>query len=189
MSPADAGPGYAEAPHDGEHLLHFYHDAARFESRLADFVASGLAGGEVVIAIATTARLASLDDELRRRDVDVGAMLLQGRYQPLDAGVALETFMRDGRPDARSFLELLTGLLRRARREGRRVRAFGEMVALLWARNERAATLRLEHLWHAVCRRERLLLLCAYPHGCFHAEHEARAAIAAAHTREVAATA
>jgi hypothetical protein len=43
------------------------------------------------------------------------------------------------------------------------VRAFGEMVALLWERGDQAATVRLEHLWNDFCRMQTLLLLCAYP--------------------------
>jgi hypothetical protein len=43
------------------------------------------------------------------------------------------------------------------------VRAFGEMVALLWAEGKRGAALRLEELWHPFCEREQLPLFCAYP--------------------------
>lgn len=43
------------------------------------------------------------------------------------------------------------------------MRAFGEMVALLWERGDQAATVRLEHLWNDFCRMQTLLLLCAYP--------------------------
>jgi hypothetical protein len=54
-------------------------------------------------------------------------------------------------------------LVTRARAEGRPVRAFGEMVALLWARGQTAATLRLEHLWHGQCRQLGFPLFCASP--------------------------
>lgn len=178
--------GVGVAPHDGEHLLHLYDDNERFATALAEFVATGIANGEATIVIATTPHLAELDDALRERNIDVGAMLLQNRYLPLDAGAALEKFMRDGQPDATLFLRMVSDLMQRARRGGCRVRAFGEMVALLWARGEHAATLRLEHLWHALCQREGLLLLCAYPRGGFTPGSDAAlAAIGAAHSREV----
>jgi hypothetical protein len=176
----------ASAADAGEHLLHLYDDGDQFGALLAEFVATGIANGEATIVIATTPHLAALDDALRDRNIDVGAMLLQNRYLPLDAGAALEKFMRDGQPDAGLFLRMVTDLMERARRGGCRVRAFGEMVALLWARGEQAATLRLEHLWHALCRREGLLLLCAYPRAAFAGgRRPALAAIGAAHSREV----
>ena len=48
-------------------------------------------------------------------------------------------------------------------RDGRRVRAFGEMVALLWAQGHTAAIVRLEHLWHRMCQERGFSLFCAYP--------------------------
>jgi len=47
------------------------------------------------------------------------------------------------------------------------VRAFGEMVAILWAQGHAAATVRLEHLWSKLCENERLPLFCAYPRAGF----------------------
>jgi hypothetical protein len=186
LAEADTAAAGALAPPDSEHLLHLYDDDERFANLLVEFVASGIANGEATIVIATTPHLAALDDALRERNIDVGAMLLQNRYLPLDAGAALEAFMRDGQPDAGLFLRMVTDLLQRARRGGCRVRAFGEMVALLWARGEHAATLRLEHLWHALCHQEKLVLLCAYPRACFGAgSGHALAAIHNAHSREV----
>jgi hypothetical protein len=74
--------------------------------------------------------------------------------------------------------------VRRASARGRRVRAFGEMVALLWAQGNAAATVRLEYLWNRVCKLERLPLFCAYPKAGFTQEASASLAeICAAHSR------
>ena len=43
------------------------------------------------------------------------------------------------------------------------MRAFGEMVALLWAQGRNGATLRLEHLWNELIEEQALALFCAYP--------------------------
>jgi hypothetical protein len=74
--------------------------------------------------------------------------------------------MVNGEPDEGSFRTVVAELLARARVNGRRVRAFGEMVAVLWARGAQDATLRLEHLWCELCRVE-TALLCAYPRDGF----------------------
>ena len=43
------------------------------------------------------------------------------------------------------------------------MRAFGEMVALLWAQGHSDATVRLEHLWNALIHDQGMALFCAYP--------------------------
>lgn len=48
-------------------------------------------------------------------------------------------------------------------RAGRPAWAFGEMVALLWERDEVVAALELEEMWNEVVEAHRLRLLCAYP--------------------------
>jgi hypothetical protein len=48
--------------------------------------------------------------------------------------------------DDHLLAEFVTGLITRAQGNGQRVRAFGEMVALLWAQGDIAATIRLERL-------------------------------------------
>jgi hypothetical protein len=47
------------------------------------------------------------------------------------------------------------------------VRAFGEMVALLWAQGHCGATVRLEYLWSRFCDQQGFSLLCAYPKSGF----------------------
>jgi hypothetical protein len=66
-------------------------------------------------------------------------------------------------PDDKLFADFVTGLIVRARAKGRRVRAFGELVALLWARGDIASTIRLEFLWHQTCHAQAFSLFCAYP--------------------------
>ncbi|WP_250532488.1 MEDS domain-containing protein, partial [Caballeronia sp. ATUFL_F1_KS39] len=63
------------------------------------------------------------------------------------------------------------------------VRAFGEMVAILCARGESGAALRLEQLWNDLARKHAFSLLCAYPTRVFKGSEEARAfhAICSAH--------
>jgi PAS domain S-box-containing protein len=49
----------------------------------------------------------------------------------------------------------------------KRVRAFGEMVALLWAQGNKAAAIRLEELWNDLARTQSFALFCAYPMSAF----------------------
>ncbi len=56
---------------------------------------------------------------------------------------------------------------------GRRVHAFGEMVALLWASGNREGAIRVEELWNELGRVHRFALFCAYPIVGFDQESDA----------------
>ena len=64
---------------------------------------------------------------------------------------------------SRTFFEVIGGIIPRAAQGNRRVRIFGEMVALLWADGNRDAAIRLEELWNGLQETHPSLLFCAYP--------------------------
>ena len=146
-----------------EHLVQFYEADSVFLDTLEGYVSGGLRAGESVIVIATPAHRRVLADRLESAGIDVASAQANELYIALDAEATLGFFMKDGWPDDARFFELVRGLMKRAKRDGRKVRAFGEMVAIMWARGEQGATVRLEHLWHQLCSSEGLSLLCAYP--------------------------
>jgi len=171
-----------------EHLVQFYdHEHALIDS-LEGFVAGGLLTGESVIVIATREHREALDARLKARGLDVAYVQARDQYLALDAEATLSAFMVDGWPDEVRFSSLIRQLLARARSSGHRVRAYGEMVAVLLERGQQAAMLRLEQLWHSVVQRENVPLLCTYPIGGFTgaAAVESVRAVCRAHTRLVA---
>jgi hypothetical protein len=150
-----------------EHLVQFYADDGVFLDSLEGFVAGGFAAGEAIVLIATPAHLAALDVRLLGRGIDIEAARRQDDYITLDAQATLDRFIVDDWPDDESFKEVVDEVLERARRSGKPVRAFGEMVALLWARGACGATVRLEYLWQQLCREQSFSLFCAYPKAGF----------------------
>jgi hypothetical protein len=146
-----------------EHLVQIYEEDGECLDSLERFAADGIGDGDGVIVLATQKHLKALDNRLKARGVDIDAARLSDQYIPLDAEEALSTFMINGWPDDDIFRQFVTNLITRARRDGRRVRAFGELVAVLWARGHNGATVRLEYLWHEICETENLSLYCAYP--------------------------
>jgi MEDS: MEthanogen/methylotroph, DcmR Sensory domain len=169
-----------------EHIAQFYDTDAVFLDTLSGYIGGGLIAGESTIIIATEPHLKALEQRLDQAGVSVARAMVEGRYIAMDAETALNKFVVNGWPDDYLFAEFVTGLIGRAKQNGRRVRAFGEMVALLWARGDIAATIRLERLWHEICKRRDFSLLCAYPKtGCTEDASESIAEICAAHTKVI----
>ena len=109
----------------------------------------------------------------------------EARFISLDAEETLASFMVDGWPDAARFADVIGSVIRRASRNGAlRVRAFGEMVALLCAAGKAQAAVRLKELWNDLARDHDFSLLCAYPMELFQGEEESGAfrRISAAHS-------
>lgn len=150
-----------------DHCVQIYEDDSGFLDALEGFVAGGIRQGDAIILIATPAHLTGLELRLEASGFDVAAATRRGQYFALDAEATLAKFMRDGWPDEALFAEVIDDLLLRARCQHRKVRAFGEMVALMWAEGQCGATVRLEHLWTRMCERESFSLFCAYPKSGF----------------------
>lgn len=171
-----------------EHFVHLYDGKEGLLDLLQGFIADGLRGGDATVVIATPEHLAALDRRLNTDGFDLVAARWQGQYLPMDAKATLGQFMVNGMPDEEQFARVMGEVLARARRNGRRVRAFGEMVALLWAAGNANATVRLEQLWDGFCKQESLPLFCAYPKAAFagDAASESLAAICKVHSRLIA---
>jgi hypothetical protein len=150
------------------HVVQIYGDDRVFLDALEGFVGNGLRSGESAIVIATATHLHGLEKRLRACGVDVDAARADKRFIGRLAEDVLEQFMVDDWPDEERFHAAMGDLIDLARGpERRKVRAFGEMVAILWARGNHAATIHLELLWSKVIAAERFPLFCAYPRDTF----------------------
>ncbi len=150
-----------------EHLVQIYEEDGTFLDFLEGFAAGGFEANESVIVVATRPHLLVLEDRLRHRGVSLNIARAKNQYLDFDAVTLLEKFMVNGWPHKVLFAETVSKLVSQAKADERRVRAFGEMVALLWARGESGAAVRLEHLWHQACHRDSFSLFCAYPRNGF----------------------
>ena len=169
-----------------DHILQIYEDDKGFIDILEGFVCNGFKSGDSVVIIATPKHLKALNQRLRLKGYDLFSLTLQDQYIPLDAEETLSQFMINGWPDENLFYHLLTNLLLRARKKDRQVRAFGEMVAVLWSQGFSGATVRLEHLWTRYCESEEFKLFCAYPKSGFTEDaNESIAKICGCHSKMI----
>jgi hypothetical protein len=168
-----------------EHSVQIYRDETMFLDALEGYVSAGLRNGESVILISTAAHLHQLEKRLRANWLDLDRARWEDRYIALLAQETLARFMVEGMPHPERFEEVAKGVLERARGpSGRRVRAFGEMVALLWAEGNCAAAIALEGLWNKLQGDEEFPLFCAYPHAGFDGD-AALQSVCATHSRIV----
>lgn len=168
-----------------EHLVQIYTSDDVFLDSLEGFVGGGIQKGDGVVVIATPGHLSALNQRLIARGFNIESTRLRQQYIPLDADESLAKFMIKGWPDEKLFNNFVADLLTRAG-SGRRVRAFGEMVAILWARGNTGAMIRLEQLWQQLCQQDGLSLFCAYPKSDFTQDAEASIKeICAAHSKVI----
>jgi hypothetical protein len=146
-----------------DHAVQIYGDESVFMDALEGFVGAGLRHDESVILISTAAHLHELEKRLRASWIDIDRARWEDRYIAVLASETLAKFMVDGRPSETLFTQTAGELLKRARTRGRKVRAFGEMVAILWAQGHSAAAINLENLWNKLQAVEDFPLFCAYP--------------------------
>jgi hypothetical protein len=145
------------------HVVQIYENDTEFLNLLEGFVSGGFSAGEAVILIATRSHLDTLEKNLKQSGTDLEAMKANGQYLPFDADEMLGMFMVNDWPDYSLFMVTISEAFGKARKDGRPVRAFGEMVALLWAQGNSGATIMVEQLWNMYCEKEPFALFCAYP--------------------------
>jgi hypothetical protein len=152
------------------HAVQFYNDDASLARIVGGFLAEGLAAGDPAIVIATPDHRAALEASLRLQSIDVDALERRGDIVLLDARETLERFMVDGMPDAASFRRVIGDVIERvcATRSECTVRAYGEMVNVLWKDGMEAAAIRLETLWNELANTHDFKLLCGYSMGNFY---------------------
>jgi excisionase family DNA binding protein len=150
-------------PDPDEHIVRFYESDAALIDAVSDFIGAALAAGDIGIVIATEPHRAGIAEHLQAQGLLATSTESQEQYVALDAAETLAHFLIDGQLDAARLTEVIGGLLAWATGTGRRVRVFGEMVALLAAEGNHAAAIELEQRWNELQQTYSFSLLCAYP--------------------------
>jgi len=156
------------------HVVQFYGEDEFLLDELSRFIGTALGAGEAAVVIATKDHRDGLARRLQAWGLDTAKAVAQGRYVTADAAETLAKFTPGGWPDAIRFAQVVGGLIAHlttgSNGEPRRIAAFGEMVALLWAEGKPDAAIRLEQLWNDLAQTYSFSLRCAYPMSSFHRE-------------------
>ena len=159
----------AHEPHH-DHAVQFYRDDAALLTTVSRFVREGLAVGQPVVIIATEEHRVSLMHRLIADGMPRDFFERSGGLWLLDAREVLATFMSGTLPDADRFRGSVGRLIATARAAGGggAVRAYGEMVDILWKDANPEAAIQLESLWNQLAATEHFSLLCGYSMGNFY---------------------
>jgi anti-sigma regulatory factor (Ser/Thr protein kinase) len=153
------------------HAVGFYTLDSEGFGAVARFVADGWDRDECVVVVATAPHLVAVEALLVELGHDPASRTVAGRYLTLDAEDTLAELVVGGRLDRGLFRRRVSDVVTQASAAGRPMRAFGEMVALLWQRGQIEVAIDLELQWNQLLSEHDLSLLCAYPTGVLdHAE-------------------
>jgi hypothetical protein len=176
-------------PQPRHHAVQFYGNKDSLCTTVAGFLSEGLVAEQPTIVIATREHCEAILARLRERFIDVELAQRCGDLVLIDAEEMLTKFMSDDMPDANLFESHVGGLIDRSL-EGRPrtvVRAYGEMVDVLWQTGHPDAAIRLEMLWNKLALSRGFALLCGYSMGNFYKKAEQFQAVCDLHTQVMAA--
>lgn len=169
-----------------EHVATFYDRDADLVAEIAEWTAEGLDAGERVMLVATSAHLAAVDDVLLQYDVDAAAVRASGTLLTYDATHALAELVSGAGPDPSLFATRVVPIIDAATSDGRSIRIYGEMVALLWEQGDVTGALQLEALWNALASTHTFALRCGYPTSALDSSLLDAHAVCRAHSRVTA---
>jgi hypothetical protein len=151
------------------HAVRFYKDSGSLCDLVASFLGVGFRQGQPAVVIATPEHLDGILQRLDAQAFNVRQLQDAGELVVLDAQSTLKRFMVDGAPNAAKFADTLIPVFEKLSRGRRSVlRAYGEMVDVLWKQQQTVAATRLEMLWNELARRHSFSLLCGYAMGNFY---------------------
>ena len=154
------------------HAVQFYKDDDSLAATAAGFLAEGIAQGQPGLVVATAAHTARILASLKARGLDVEALRRTGELNLFDARKMLSSFMVGKMPDPLLFKSNVGDAIERlcVGRKPCPIRAYGEMVDLLWQDGNADGAIRLEILWNQLASTYEFALLCGYAVGHFYKE-------------------
>ena len=169
-------------PHS--HAVKFYGEPRSLFQTVAGFLAEGLSARQPAIIIATTDHTSGIVDQLQLLNFDVDGARRLGDLVILDADEMLSLFMVDNEPNAGLFEHNIGGLIEQTlcNQANTVIRAYGEMVDILWKQGRTDAAIKVEILWNKLAIKHEFELLCGYAMGSFYKQSSQFAAVAAQHT-------
>jgi hypothetical protein len=150
-----------------DHLSHFYDDESDLTTTVATFLEPAFSERLAILAIGTAPHLAAIEERFRSHGHDLESARAAGQYVAIDAEQSLPDLLVDGVPSKERFDQLVGERIAALSKTHGGVRAFGELVNLLWRDGRRQAALRLEELWNDALGYHPCSVVCGYSMSSF----------------------
>lgn len=163
--PAGSWKQALDDPAAGGHVVQIYRDPAFQAKAVATWTGAALRDGGGAVLLCMPESAARILPELRREGFDPDALAAAGRLAILDADAVLGRCAKGGTLNVPRFRKEIQAAIAGARAAGAKgveVRAWGELVSLLWEREDRPMAREVELIWNEIARAEGIRLLCSY---------------------------
>jgi hypothetical protein len=156
--------GFLDAAAAADHAVQIYDDLDELSDSVARFLDAGFRAGEPAVVIATGEHWQAFAATLGSRGWDPHELRARGLLTCYDAERMLEALMDAEAPASDRFERVVGGAVDEiaARFPDKTIRAFGDMVDVLWRSGRERAAVALEELWNGLARTRRFALLCGY---------------------------
>jgi DNA-binding NarL/FixJ family response regulator len=153
-------------PDECRHQAGMYPDEAILLEAYARFAGSALEAGRGAVVVASSARLERIHHRLLARGIDADGAVREGRYLPSDLDGTLSTFRAGRRIDDARFRTAATSLIMRTAGavvgDRPHVSVIGDATLTVLREAGVDEAIRLERLWHGLCRTYNIDVLCGY---------------------------
>jgi MEDS: MEthanogen/methylotroph, DcmR Sensory domain len=155
---------FLEAAPAANHAVQVYDDLAELAGLVGRYLDAGFRRGEPAVVISTSEHLKVFAADLEARGWRIERLEAEGLLVCRDAQQTLDGFMDGETPSAERFERVVGGLIDDVATQipDKSIRAFGEMVDLLWKQGNEAGAIALEELWNELAETRSFALLCGY---------------------------
>jgi hypothetical protein len=154
-----------QRPDSHGHLVQIYQsgDPALAEN-VGRYLSAGMERDDGLLVIATAENRQAIQRELERLGLEVEPAVRAHQLVFLDAHETLSRFMRAGQPNWTLFEDVVGDAMSQVHPAGddAGLRAYGEMVGILWKARQFSAAIRLEQFWNRLLGQSSFSLYCGY---------------------------
>jgi MEDS: MEthanogen/methylotroph, DcmR Sensory domain len=146
------------------HDVQFYRTDEYLIQSVVRFLGDGIRAGQPIIVIATEAHRLAFVAELQKSGLDPDKLYSGQLSVWLDARETLNAFMESSTPNRELFYATVGSVFERLveKRYYLVVRAYGEMVDLLYKDGNSEGAILVEQLWNELANHYKYSLLCGY---------------------------
>lgn len=146
----------------GNHSVQVCQNDTSQAEAVTHYIQKGLLNNEAVVVFARPALRQAVISKMDALGLDVQTFKSQGQIRFFDAEFLLSSFLIEGELESSAFQEFIGYPIQVAQLKFGRVRAFGEMVNVLWKKGEYDTAMQLEDLWNDLSKQLEFSLLCSY---------------------------